>query len=175
MSGTGDLARVTSSAEKGSNHAAAARGRRVPAGFRSGERGASLIEFALTFPVAILMFTGILVFGVYLNKQLALTNATSEGAQLLAISRGSGFADPCAEFLTAFKDVAPNINPANLTLTFSFAGNAASGTTCKSDAAFMTQGANVLIQVSYPCALAVYGKNFVPSCTLKAQIQEIVQ
>ena len=142
--------------------------------FRPGERGLSLLELAMTMPIALTVLTGILTFGVYLNKNLELQNATSLSAQFLANNRGVT-SDPCKTVYQAFNTVAQGINMSNVTFTYSLNGVGFSGTTCTSGAVDLVQGKNATVTASYPCALAIYGKNLVPNCVIYASITEIVQ
>ena len=50
-------------------------------GFGRDQRGASAIEFAIVFPVLILILFGIIEFGVAFFTQEVLTNASREGAR----------------------------------------------------------------------------------------------
>lgn len=52
---------------------------------RKGERGAVAIEFAIIFPVMILIVMGIIEFASFFNAQLAITHASREGARLASI------------------------------------------------------------------------------------------
>lgn len=56
------------------------------------ERGAELIEFALVFPILLLVVLGILDFGMLFQRYEVLTNATREGARV-AILDGYAEAD----------------------------------------------------------------------------------
>jgi Flp pilus assembly protein TadG len=49
------------------------------------ERGAELIEFALVFPLLLLITCGILDFGLMFQRFEVLTNAAREGARLAAL------------------------------------------------------------------------------------------
>ena len=122
------------------------------------------------------VMTGILVFGVYVNKQMALQSATGEAAQVTSIIRGTGVAsDPCAEFVYVFEKVAPNLNPANVTFSYTINGANFSGTSCTSASSDVVQGASFKVTTQYPCSLAIYGKNFVPGCTLYSTMTEIME
>jgi Flp pilus assembly protein TadG len=55
-------------------------------------RGAELVEFALVLPMLLLVFGGIVDFGLLLQRQQVLTNAAREGARL-AILPGYGEPD----------------------------------------------------------------------------------
>jgi hypothetical protein len=145
-----------------------------------GERGAQLVEFALTVPIALIVLTGLLSFGVYLNKSLELTNSTSLAGQYLAINRGTtAAADPCALFVSAFQNVSPYEAPATSSYSFvltnaTYTGSY-TGTSCTSLAVGMTQGASATIKVTYPCTLGIYGVQLAPGCLLTSQVTEIIQ
>lgn len=49
------------------------------------ERGAELIEFALIFPLLLLVMLGIVDFGFLFQRYEVLTNATREGARLASL------------------------------------------------------------------------------------------
>jgi Flp pilus assembly protein TadG len=55
-------------------------------------RGAELIEFALVLPFLLLIFGGIVDFGLLLHRQQVVTNAAREGARL-AVLPGYQLAD----------------------------------------------------------------------------------
>jgi Flp pilus assembly protein TadG len=57
---------------------------RLPARVRS-EAGAELVEFALVLPVLLLVFGGIIDFGMLLQRQQVVTNAAREGARLAVL------------------------------------------------------------------------------------------
>jgi Flp pilus assembly protein TadG len=48
----------------------------------SSERGAELVEFALTFPLLLLVTLGIIDFGLLFQRYEVLTNAAREGARI---------------------------------------------------------------------------------------------
>lgn len=50
-------------------------------------RGATLIEFAMVVPVLLFLMLGVMEFGWYSKNQLAVANATREGARLASIGR----------------------------------------------------------------------------------------
>ena len=62
-----------------------------PARVRS-QAGAELVEFALVLPLLLLVFGGIIDFGLLLQRQQVLTNAAREGARL-AVLPGYAMAD----------------------------------------------------------------------------------
>jgi Flp pilus assembly protein TadG len=57
---------------------------RLPARVRS-EAGAELVEFALVLPIMLLVFGGIVDFGLLLQRQQVITNAAREGARLAVL------------------------------------------------------------------------------------------
>ncbi len=50
------------------------------------DRGAAAVEFALVFPVLVLILFGIVEFGSIYNAQLMLTSAAREGARTMAVT-----------------------------------------------------------------------------------------
>lgn len=70
---------------------------------RRGERGSQLIEFALVFPMLLLVMLGIIDFGLLFQRYEVLTNAVREGARV-AVLPGYGATDVqnrVAQYLTA--------------------------------------------------------------------------
>ena len=65
---------------------------RLPARVRS-QAGAELVEFALVLPILLLVFAGIVDFGLLLQRQQVVTNAAREGARLAVLSGLSRMAD----------------------------------------------------------------------------------
>jgi Flp pilus assembly protein TadG len=59
---------------------------------RRGERGAELVEFALALPLLLVVFGGIVDFGLLLQRHQVLSNAAREGARL-AVLPGYGTSD----------------------------------------------------------------------------------
>jgi Flp pilus assembly protein TadG len=57
---------------------------RLPARVRS-QTGAELVEFALVLPILLLVFGGIVDFGLLLQRQQVITNAAREGARLAVL------------------------------------------------------------------------------------------
>ena len=60
-------------------------------------------------------------------------------------------------------------------------GNTYTGTSCSSSSSTTGAAGNLVqakaaqVTVTYPCNLAVYGRNYFPGCTFTAQTTEIVQ
>ena len=57
---------------------------RLPARVRS-QTGAELVEFAMVLPIMLLVFGGIVDFGLLLQRQQVITNAAREGARLAVL------------------------------------------------------------------------------------------
>ncbi len=144
------------------------------------EGGQSLVEFALTLPVLLLVITGLMSFGVAVNNYVQLTEATNVGARQLAISRGNT-TDPCSTASSATIAAAPLLKQASLTFKFTLNGTAYTGTSCSSSststgaAGNLSQGSTATMLVTYPCNLKVYGATLVSSCVLTSQTAEMVQ
>jgi Flp pilus assembly protein TadG len=144
------------------------------------EEGGTLVEVAVVLPILLLIVTGIFTFGIALNNYIQLTDAVGISARLLAISRGQT-TDPCTAASAAFYKAAPYLKTANLSFTFVLNGTTYTGASCSSTstttgaAGNLVQGQPAQITVTYPCNLAVYGKNYAPSCSLTGQVTELVQ
>lgn len=138
--------------------------------------GQSMVEFALTLPIMLLIVTGICTFGIAMNNYLLLTDATNAGARQLSILRGQA-SDPCATVVSTVKGAAPLLVANNLTFTFTIDGTTYNGNTCTAGATGLnnSQGDPTTLKVTYPCTIKVYGANLVPGCMLTAQTAELVQ
>jgi Flp pilus assembly protein TadG len=62
---------------------------RLPARVRS-EAGAELVEFAMVLPMLLVVFGGIVDFGLILQRQQVVTNAAREGARLAVVNYPDG-------------------------------------------------------------------------------------
>lgn len=81
---------------------------------RSGEAGVEIIEFALVFPVLLLVVLGIIDYGFMFQRYEVVTNAAREGARVAALP---GYAqvdieDRVTSFLTAGAVPTSGGNPA---------------------------------------------------------------
>ena len=147
---------------------------------RDSSDGSALVEFAVVLPVLLTLITGMFAFGIALNNFLTLTDATSIGARFLATDRGLNL-DPCAASVAVMQGTAFGLTQANLSYTFVINGTTYPGTSCNSAslttgaAGNMVQGTSAQVTVTYPCTLGVYGKNYIPGCTLTAQTTELIQ
>jgi Flp pilus assembly protein TadG len=158
-------------------------GKRVRARLRtSHEGGQAAVEFALVLPILLIVLTGIFWFGITLNHYLQLTNAVGIGGELLSVSRGA--ADPCAAATQAIANAAPLLNSANLAYTIVLTPQGGTGASYSSScsSATLATGENAQVTVTYPCTLPLSIFSLpplftihTPSCTLKAQVTELVQ
>lgn len=138
---------------------------------RVSESGNALVELAISLPMMMLLFTGVLSFAIACSNQLTLTQAVGSGAQLLQQLR-SATTDPCKDTLTAIENSAPSLNPANISLTLTLNGTKVSGSSCSGSQANLIESAPVTVVASYPCNLQFYGIKLAASCQLSAQVTE---
>jgi Flp pilus assembly protein TadG len=97
---------------------------------RKDDRGAVAVEFALVFPLLILVLFGVVEYGAVYNAQLVVTGAAREAAREMAVSGDAG--DARAAALNA----APGLVPALA------AGDVAISGAC-------SPGADVTVTISY--------------------------
>jgi Flp pilus assembly protein TadG len=132
----------------------------------------SAIEFAIVAPVLLTIGLGLLKFGVAMSHSLMLTVAAAQGAQTMALSRGT--ATPYTATTTSIANAAPGLAAASITTIVKI-----NGTACTTDSACSTAlvaGQTALVKVTYPCDLTVMGINYKPGgCTLSAQTSQMIQ
>jgi len=146
--------------------------RLLRARLRRAEEGGALVEMALILPILATLVLGIMSVGVMFMNYLDLTEATGSGAQYLQLIRTST-TDPCQATYTAITNAAPNLTPANLSLSFNLNGTKVSGDTCSGYQSDLSAGTPLSVTATYPCNLNIYGVNFAPSgCTLSATATE---
>lgn len=146
------------------------------------ERGAAMVELALTVPILMLLVTGVVSIGTLMEQDMQLTDAVNVAAKELAISRGNT-TDPCNLVSTIVTASAPYLTPGSMAFSYSFNGTAYSGTSCSSGststgaAANLVQGDPITVTVTYPCSLSTYFGVLAPSgsCFIAAQLTEMVQ
>jgi Flp pilus assembly protein TadG len=149
------------------------------------EKGGALVEFALVLPVLLLVVTGITTFGLALNNYMQLTQAVGIGGQALSVSRGNT-TDPCNVVSSAVYAAAPYLVSTSITFTTkiytsSSSSTSYSGASCSSSstttgaAGNLTQGQAAVVTATYPCSLVVFGANYASTCSLNAQVTEIIQ
>jgi len=83
---------------------------------RSGQAGASVIEFAFVLPIFILILYGMITFGMAFYTQLAISRAAEDGARV-AMGRNATDAQIKAEVVNslAASAIAPKANSSNYT------------------------------------------------------------
>ncbi len=140
--------------------------------------GQSLVEFAVTLPVLLLVLTGMATVAIAMSNYLMLTEATSVGARALAVSRAQTV-DPCNTVATAVYAALPHFTQANFTFAFNLNGVSYTGTSCSSTspttgaAGNLKQGQPATVTITYPCNLVAY--KFTSACSMLAQTTEVVQ
>jgi Flp pilus assembly protein TadG len=156
------------------------------------ERAQSLVEFALVFPILIILVMGIVTFGIAFGTYQTLTNAAAAGAQALSISRGNTL-NPCTLVSAVVFNTSPYLvqNNIKFTITTFPSGTTTGGTVIAGPntanpscvAPTNTTGSNTTIvppnvaqvTLTYPCKLSIFGINYAPGCTLTAQTSEAIQ
>lgn len=86
-----------------------------------GERGQSLVEFALVVPLFLLLVFAIVDFGMGFYSWITVTNAAREGARIGAVHANS------ATITQRVKDTSGSLNNSNLTITVTNAQGASGG------------------------------------------------
>ncbi len=79
------------------------------------DRGAAAVEFALVFPLLVLILIGIVEYGSVFNTQLMLTSAAREGARAMAVTGDAAAAR--AAVIDAAIGLSPALTAANVTVT----------------------------------------------------------
>jgi Flp pilus assembly protein TadG len=150
------------------------------------ELGSATVEVALILPVLLVLATGMISFGHAQNQYVELINATASASSYLSARRGNT-TDPCYDGAQRVYAAAPYLDPNSLSLTYILNGTTygpykgVAANTCSSSstgtgaAGDLIQGDPVKVVATYPCSLGVYGANFIPGCTLHAELTEIVQ
>jgi Flp pilus assembly protein TadG len=148
--------------------------RRARAGFRCGEEGGALVEFALVVPLLLTMITGIFAIGIAFNNQLTLTQAVGSGAQRLQVIRTST-SDPCADTFAAITAAAPNLTSSKISMTVTINGGTPlteNSCTSSTSALISAQGFPVTVAATYPCNLQISGVKLASGCQLAATVTE---
>jgi Flp pilus assembly protein TadG len=95
------------------------------------ERGAVAVEFALVFPILILVLVGIIEYGAVFNAQILVTGAAREAARSMALTSNPGTATSAA--LAASPGLVPSLTAGDV---------AFSSTSCPT-------GSDVTVTISY--------------------------
>ena len=104
------------------------------------ERGQTMAEFAIVFPVLAVVLFAIVQFGILFNNYLTVTDAVRAGAREAAVARAS--ANPAGVATTAVRNSAADLNQANLAVTVT------------SD---WLPGDDVTVQATYPYSISLLG------------------
>jgi Flp pilus assembly protein TadG len=92
-------------------------------------RGTQLLEFAMVLPMLLMMFLGVFDFGWVLHQQIALDNATREGARRGAVGANNGSIIATMQNMVEF-----DLDPADVTISVVDAsGNARPNTSRQPD------------------------------------------
>ena len=78
---------------------------------RGGERGQSLVEFALVLPIFLVLLFAIVDFGMGLNAWISVTNSAREGARLGAVQADA------PSIQQRVRDTAASLDQAKLTVS----------------------------------------------------------
>ena len=95
------------------------------------DRGAVAVEFALIFPILIVILIGIIEYGSMFNAQLLVTGAAREGARAMSVSGSVAQAQSAA--VDASDGLAPALTTADVNV---------SSATC-------TDGSDVTVTITY--------------------------
>jgi Flp pilus assembly protein TadG len=99
------------------------------------ERGAAAVEFAILFPVLVMMLFGIIDFGRLLYAQVTLTQAAREGARQDALANSLGISTSTIQSNTAAAATNLGLTASSVTVTPCPAGS--------------TQTTQAVVQVKY--------------------------
>lgn len=104
------------------------------------ERGQTMVEFAVVFPVLVVMLFGIIQLGIVFNNYVTLTDAVRSGAREAAVARQTS--DPGGAATTAVRSSAAGLDQGQLAVTVS------SG---------WQPGSDVTVTASYPYSINLLG------------------
>jgi len=135
--------------------------------------GASAVEFALLAPILLVLAVGIAEFGLVLNNYVMLTTGVADGARTLSLSRGSS--TPFTTTVNTVKSSANNLAGSSISVTVKVNGTACTTDTTCQTALSSAAGQAAAVTATYPCSLIVMGVNYLPSCTLSATTQEMIE
>jgi len=140
---------------------------------RRDRSGAAAAEFALVMPFLFLVFFGIVKFGIALNHNLALTDATRASARQLAVGRSSG--KTRADALAQLYASAATLAAGTITVTTSVNGAVCVDDTDCASKMGSAPGASATVRASVPCDLSIMGRDFAPGCKISSQTTERVE
>ena len=135
-------------------------------GFLQDQRGASAAEFALVLPLLTLILFSILIFGIALRDQIALTDGVRIAARELSVSRGD--ATPFDNTLGRFDVSIVGLKKSDVILKLEIDGEECENNDDCADALSDAVGLPVTARASYPCNLIVLSTDFASNCILSA-------
>lgn len=142
------------------------------------EKGQAAVEFAIVVPILLTLLVAIEVFGIAFNNYLALTFATNNATQTLAISRGQT-TDPCQTASQAVYSAAPQLTQSNLKFSILLGTtqvtSGSANPSCSGSQQYLVQAQNAKVTVTYPCNLNILGFDPAPNCALTAQTTMLIQ
>jgi len=144
---------------------------RAGANMARADGGASAAEFALIFPIMLLILFAVIKFGITINNDIELTSGANAGVREFAVSRGS--TTPLTDATNMFKQAAPNLG--HTTLTFKVGNNSCTSDTACQTALNTAQGQPVQLIASYPCDLSIMGFDFAPNCKLSSDVTQLAE
>ena len=108
------------------------------------QRGAAALEFALVFPVLLLLLVGIVDFGMLMSTQSVVANAAREGARTAALSNNSMAAQSAVNRAIADLPGATNIGT-----TVTVGCTTSAGAVCSLSDSTSDAGGTVTVTVNY--------------------------
>lgn len=140
-----------------------------------GDDGGAAVEFGILAPIFVMLVVGIVQFAFTFADYMFLTSAVMAGSQTLSVSRG--ITSPFTSTVNAMVASAPMLTPAQLKANIKITVNGAACSTDAGCASTLNSAAGdiVVVTANYPCNLTILGVNYVPGCTLAAQVAQVVQ
>ena len=106
------------------------------------QRGAAAVEFALIAPILFVLVFGIIDFGLYINANAVVTNATREGAR--AASLGASTSEIDSVTRSALGEL-----PASASAVVVLSCKTPAGSVCSSYASGADAGGTAIVEVQY--------------------------
>jgi Flp pilus assembly protein TadG len=122
-----------------------------------GERGQTIVEFAVVLPILAVLLFGIIQFGIAFNNYITLTDAARAGARTAAVSRDTS--DPAGAATTALRSAATDLDESQLGVSVS---------------STWQPGSQVSVTATYPYSIDLFGV-VVKSGTLSTTTKERVE
>jgi Flp pilus assembly protein TadG len=111
---------------------------------RKSQRGAAALEFALVFPVLLLLLVGIVDFGMLMSTQSVVANAAREGARTAALTNNAMSAQSAVA-----KAISGMPGATNIGTTVTVACTTATGDPCSLSDSTPDAGSTVTVTVNY--------------------------